>query len=456
MSEGSAIILTGEVLPGHERENVIAALVSLLKIDEPKAASLLAGRETLIKRNVAIGDVDRYIRAFTKAGAASRFQAAKPSAPPSPQAAPALKPAPVADTQAGQSAATGGMTLAPGWSRSPEEKPETPHPATQGGAPQMAARDSSQTGNPYRASSSVRAEDTEEYMPVYSTPKVFALSAEGRIGRLRYMAYYWPTMGILAAAGILLALLAPKKMGFGTILLATLIGIFFIWTSFRVMALRLHDLNRSGKWILLPFLLGFMALVTGTPGMILVASGLYWVIMLAMLAWPGSSDDNDYGPPSAPNTNAVYVGALAFILLSVLGVVSMNKYNAYLKDGSRQTSKTGSGVMEDAKDAMIQSYAQSENAKTPVMMNPAIRLDKVEYADKVLRYKATLMGRGINVTDDQRNMIKKSLQSAYCGQDKQMKFLSENKIVTEFDFKYQITNWDYETFTIRLTPEKCG
>lgn len=456
MSEGSAIILTGEVLPGHERANVIAALVALLKIDEPKAASLLAGRETLIKRNVAIGDVDRYIRAFTRAGAASRFKGAQPPASSSLQAtASAAKPAPAGNIQVGQAAATGGLTLAPAWSSSPEEKAETPNTATQGQAPQMAARNGDQTVNPYRASSSVRSEEIEQSMPVYSTPKVLDFSTAGRIGRLRYMAYYWPTMGLLLGAGVLLALLAPKKMGFGTVTLGLLVLVFFIWSSFRVMALRLHDLNRSGKWVLLPFLLAFMAGATRTPGMILFATGLYWVIVLAMLVWPGSSEDNDYGPPAAPNSNAVYVGALAFILLSVLGALSMNKYNTYLKDGSRQTSKTGSSAMEDAREAMIQSYAQRENARTPVMMNAVIRLDKVEYADKVLHYKATLMGRGINITDDQRGEIKKSLQSAYCGQDKQMKFLSENKIVTEFDFKYQITNWDYETFTIRLAPEKC-
>ena len=123
MSEGSAIILTGEVLPGHERANVIAALITLLKIDEAKATSLLAGRETLIKRNVALGDVDRYIRAFTKAGAASRFKAAQaPVSPPPQTAAPVARPAPAVDAQPPQAAEAGGLTLAPGWSNPWEEK----------------------------------------------------------------------------------------------------------------------------------------------------------------------------------------------------------------------------------------------------------------------------------------------------------------------------------------------
>ena len=118
-------------MPGFLKGDVTSDLARLLKTDEHKASSLLCGRETLIKRNATPGDVERYMQALHKVGAAARsVQANAPSAfptlnedvivPPSEQVTPVpkLKPAPQPQPHPPQE-----LTLAPGWAK-PGEEPE--------------------------------------------------------------------------------------------------------------------------------------------------------------------------------------------------------------------------------------------------------------------------------------------------------------------------------------------
>ena len=85
------------------------------------------------------------------------------------------------------------------------------------------------------------------------TPSAFSVFIDGRIGRLRYLAYSWPMM-VLSAVAILAAVLrkTPAMMRSREVLLIPLAVLFvlWIWTMLRLMALRLHDVNRSAKWVL--------------------------------------------------------------------------------------------------------------------------------------------------------------------------------------------------------------
>ncbi len=59
--------------------------------------------------------------------------------------------------------------------------------------------------------------------------------------------------------------------------------------------------------------------------MILMASATFWILPIVLMIWPGSWDDNDYGPPPAPNTEWIQIGAALFLAFWGLGIVGAVK-----------------------------------------------------------------------------------------------------------------------------------
>ncbi|GAB3540530.1 hypothetical protein GCM10027343_09730 [Noviherbaspirillum agri] len=464
MSESASIFLTGEVLPGFIKEDVIPALARLLKIDEHKAAALLSGRETLIKRSAPPGDVDRYIQALHKVGAVARSTApvvqssfpvlSEPITTPAPTP---VTPAIRQDQQAPQE-----LSLAPGWSKPGED---TAHIAASSaraeqavGAGQSLQVSSSGTR---RQNTTVASGDTYGREPVYADVPVFGLSTQGRIGRLRYMAYFWPAIGLMIAAGIAAAVILPSmaggKTGFGTVALIILFAVVVLWMSLRVAVLRLHDLNRTGKWVLLPILLGAAAGAAGSPRLVLMASGVYWILSILLMVWPGSEDDNEYGAPPAPNTEWVIIGAALFLGMSAMGIVGMKQSDKYT---AKLLSRASAGASDDDEhggqtEAFMRNYAEQMDAQTPIMLGSALSLDKVEYADNVLRYNATIQGKGLIIGDGMIEGMKTSMLNSYCGQGNKGGLFPSNQVPVDFVFRYQVTAWDFDSFTLRLSPESC-
>ena len=373
MSETASVILTGEIVPGHIAADVIVALAKVLKTTEEKAGKLLAGRETVIKREVPIAQVGRYIEALGNAGAKARIQrervetggfpeivepksapapvaarasapiaeAPKDIAPPTPMAeiAPAARAEPSSFT--GLSLVDASVAKAPVSASS--EKHEATCPECGKGQPFRsmcrycgAHMDLASAKHPPAAGNSVasiyaapQTRDLEE--PVYEefvTPPVFGMSTEGRIGRLRYLAYVWPIMLAAALGGILAALIVPKSPLLGVVLVVPVLVIAF-WLMIRLAVMRLHDLNRSGKWIIAVLVLFAAAGGLGKPGLLLTVTGLFWIGSLAMTVWPSPSGGNDFGPPPGPNTLWVKIGAGVFIAFQVLSLIGNYKYGNY-------------------------------------------------------------------------------------------------------------------------------
>jgi len=157
--------------------------------------------------------------------------------------------------------------------------------------------------------------EQETFTPNPLNPFSFA----GRIGRLRYLAYAFPAYLPLIGAAILGGVLGGMKRSMGTFFTLLVIGALVTsWLGMRMAILRLHDLNRSGLWVLLPFLTGLL-IATGVKLLIFGSVALLLLGMLALCVWPGSMISNDYGPPPGPNTTWTIVGAVLFILLSVIG-----------------------------------------------------------------------------------------------------------------------------------------
>lgn len=200
----------------------------------------------------------------------------------------------------------------------------------------------------YRAPGSSLAADIGQWDEA-ETPPMFGFSLEGRMGRMRALAYSFPVMLPFVLIAILAAVVAPLGMVFGLIALGAA-ALVTMWFSLRLMVLRLHDVNMSGKWIL-----GFLAFIV-LGGilknfiMVGVVSLIFWLGSAIIYCFiPGTDGDNDYGSPPGPNSTLVNIGAGLFILLqvfSIVGSITSEKYGKSMPfKGSRSVgSDAGSAA----------------------------------------------------------------------------------------------------------------
>ena len=197
------------------------------------------------------------------------------------------------------------------------------------------------------------------------TPSALSLFIEGRIGRLRYLAYSWPMM-VLSGLGILAAVVpkTPAMMKSREMLLIPVAVLFVLWflTMLRLMALRLHDVNRSAKWVLALLFLPALGSVLGGPQMVPICSSVFWIVSLLLIIWPGSEGYNDFGPPAGPNTTLVKVGAGVILALMALGVVGNIKYMQYVRNGKLNASASEAQGAAEEQDESSSDQTPKEKA----------------------------------------------------------------------------------------------
>lgn len=154
-------------------------------------------------------------------------------------------------------------------------------------------------------------------------------SPNGRIGRMRYLAYNTVLNVSICIVTIIIALIASFMFGIlgnhllpyivlGVLSLATFVGYSYI--TFVLAIRRLNDIGLSG-WIslLLPIL-----------------SSLF-VLYLAFM--PGADGENDYGMPAPPPTTRIKILALLgplivifmFVLLPAVIIPTYQDYTKYQK-----------------------------------------------------------------------------------------------------------------------------
>ena len=159
--------------------------------------------------------------------------------------------------------------------------------------------------NPYTAPDAELASASDE---LYQ-PSIF--SFQGRLGRLRYLAYgiglnlvlmivMVPLMGATAFMGG-----DPDGM---SVTVMAMIGIFYIATfvvSIMFGKRRLNDLNRSGWW----FLLVIIPLVN-------------LALIIYLLFFPGTDGSNNHGAPAVANSTGVLILAWMLPVIMILGIVA--------------------------------------------------------------------------------------------------------------------------------------
>ena len=134
-------------------------------------------------------------------------------------------------------------------------------------------------------------------------PRVFAMN--GRIGRVRYIAYSMGIMLALLAVSMVLGGVVAVAFGnspFAFMGIAGLFYIAYIAAAFILTIRRAHDMGQSG-WMSLLMLVPFVSL---------------WFLFA-----PGTPTTNQYGPRPVPNTTGTIIAAFSPIVFGiVVGIVA--------------------------------------------------------------------------------------------------------------------------------------
>jgi uncharacterized membrane protein YhaH (DUF805 family) len=154
-------------------------------------------------------------------------------------------------------------------------------------------------------------------------PGLFGKNTDGRIGRLRYIAFCVVSNALLVAAGLWAGLMQPISHGLA--FLGLIPGVFALWLGIRTIVMRLHDVNLSGKWLLgLIFLPGLFASLHIAGGVVMGAA-LFWLALIVLAVWPGNSDANKYDAQSGPEPMWVRIVACAWLAMIPLAILGYNE-----------------------------------------------------------------------------------------------------------------------------------
>ncbi|MEN5312495.1 DUF805 domain-containing protein [Pseudomonas koreensis] len=304
------IVFDGALQPGVDLTTAKLNLAALFKSDVAGIERLFNGNTIALKRDLSHSDAQTYLQALSKTGIDARIET---------ETAIELNLADVHE-----------------------------HPAT-----------AAEPDSPYAPP---RA-DVGESLPPFAVLKPF--SVEGRIGRLRFLAWTMvlslvtlPIVGVFALIG--LGLVSGDTT---TGLIIGGIFAFFLFLGFIIVSIlfsvqRLHDIGWSGwLWLLnlVPFVGSFFPLV--------------------IMVMPGNTGANRYGPPPPPNSTAVKVLCSLWIVFfalvfagGMLGGISaiQQEYESNLESSYESGSVTTDEVEVETAPAANSVDDAAEAAPAPV------------------------------------------------------------------------------------------
>lgn len=341
MENNVNLVCFGEILPGHDREEVKRQLSALLKLSAGQVETVLAGRRVVLKKGLSAQDAPRYQQHLANIGVKVEIEPETPSAPPS-VPAPAPQAQPLESAPAGlalEPAAPEEITCPKCGERQPKRtlcrscSLDMPRYLASQQAAKEEAQAAKASDNGYMRLSAEAQDVVETKTPM------FGVDFSGRIGRAGYF-----TGGVIMITVLVLIMMATFKpestSGFGFVGLYFLVMIFF---GLRLTVLRLHDCGWSG-WFVFLF---FIPLVNS-------------LLNLILLFMPGNRDDNEYGSQPASLGMAKFFGALAvmFITTSIFSSQSMSAYKAYVE---KSKAKAAESQSQEAPGPQLPHYQPGVN-----------------------------------------------------------------------------------------------
>lgn len=175
------------------------------------------------------------------------------------------------------------------------------------------------SANPYAPPQAAVADiddGTDEIQPVKTW------SAQGRVGRLRYLAHMMAAYLLLIAASVVLGL----ALGFAGQAAAAVVVVWIAFIPYFIFVVlktiqRSHDMGWSG-WTMLLGIIPFVALI--------------WIFK------SGTAGRNRYGAPPPPNTLGVKILAFLFpaiFLIGLVAAIALPAYQDYVKRAQQMQTR---------------------------------------------------------------------------------------------------------------------
>jgi uncharacterized membrane protein YhaH (DUF805 family) len=312
------IVFDGALLPGVDVTTAKLNLAALYKSEVAAVERLFSGQTVTLKRDLSQADAQAYLQALTKAGIDARIETE-----------PLIE-----------------LNLADAHQHIPPSAALTTDPESPYAPPRAAVG---------------------EALPAFAPLKAF--SFEGRIGRLRFLAWTMVLTLVTLAVGSVLAIfglaLISTDSTAGLILGGLLVFILVValaFVSIQFSVQRLHDIGWSG-WLWLLNLVPFVS--TFFPFVIMVMRG--------------NATANRYGAPPPPNSTAVKVLSslwIVFIAIVVIGALAggitaiQDEYESAAEtsyeSGSVTTDEVEVEPAVEAEEAPNSADDAAEEAQPPV------------------------------------------------------------------------------------------
>lgn len=332
------IVFSGELMPDAQLDEVKANLARLFKSDNAKINSLFSGTPVALKRDLGEDEAEKYLAALQRAGAkvyketdlgaSLSLVETEDHNPPAEATATtdgSRMSCPKCSHEQDKAAecAACGIIIDKYLARQAELAASAPAITIT-----SASNNDSAPASPYAPPSANVAEE----LPEYAELRPFGV--EGRIGRLRYLAW---SISLMAAA---MAVFGVVAIGFQlSEVVGAIIGVLALVAmavvSVQIGVQRLHDIGWSG-WLLL-------------VNLVPVVGSVFSIIMLVV---PGSAAANRFGPPPPPNSTAVKVLSALWLLVPVVfGILAAIAIPAY------------QDYTERAQSALQSSYDDADSAE---------------------------------------------------------------------------------------------
>ena len=304
------IVFDGTLLPGVDINTAKLNLAALYKSEVAAVERLFSGQPVTLKRDLSQIDAQTYLQALKNTGIDAR-----------------LEPEPVIE-----------LSLSDVRDHAPAvTEPDSPY------APPQA--------------------DVAERVPEYALLKPFSI--EGRIGRLRFLAWSMVlslvTIAVVGVFALIALALVSTDSTAGLIIggiLAFVLCVVFLIATILISVQRLHDVGWSG-WLWLLNLVPFV--------------GSFFPLLLVVL--PGSVVANRYGAPPPPNSTAVKVLSslwLVLIALMIVGAMAggisaiQDTYENTLENSYQSGSVTTDEIEVEVEPTPNSTDDAAEQAQPPV------------------------------------------------------------------------------------------